>query len=221
MSFELNISEKHRNAELTHCLKTASGFGGTNAAVILSKEATTKTKQSDKVDIIEVSSVEITKSDSPFAEYIRSEYKSLEDANMKFFKMDNLSKLGYIASCKLFKTVSYDYPHNRIGIVLANRNSSLNTDLAHQKIVDQHLPEGSSPAVFVYTLANIVASEIAIKHKLQGETMMFVSEHKDMEYLKRYSEQLIQDDRCDAVIYGWCDLLEEEYNAELKLVKRK
>lgn len=219
--FALNVSAQHRNAELKHCLKTASGFGGTNAAVILSKEVKAKVKQTASVDIIEVKSIEILKSKLAFHEYIRSEYKALEDVNMKFFKMDDLSKLGYIASCKLMRNVSLNYPQNRIGIVLANCNSSLDTDIAHQKIVDQHLSEGSSPAVFVYTLANIVAAEIAIKHKLQGEVMMFVMEHKNMEYLKQYSRQLIQYNRCDAVVYGWCDLFREEYNAELKLIKRK
>lgn len=220
--FELNVSDTHRNIKLTHCLKTASGFGGTNAAVILSKDSMAKVRYKCDVSasIVEAGSVEILKSESPFAEFIRSEYKTLGETNLKFFKMDNLSKLGYVASCKLMSEITLEYPMDRIGIVLANRNSSLDTDLNHQNILDQHMPEGVSPAVFVYTLANIVAAEIAIRQKFQGELMMFVSEHKEMCFLKEYSHGLINDNRCDAVVYGWCDLLDENYNTELKLIKR-
>ena len=221
--FELNINAHHRNSELKHCLKTASGFGGTNAAIIISKESVSvdKEKVQRHIDIEEITGITIEKSDIVFPEYIRHEYKALGETNMKFFKMDNLSKLGYIASCKLMSGISLNIPLNRIGIVMATRDSSLDTDLAHHEQLNKHLPEGTSPAIFVYTLANIVAAEIAIKQHFKGELMMFVSEHKNMNFLKEYSEQLIADNRCDAVLYGWCNFLKEEYCAELKLITTK
>ena len=221
--FELNVSAIHRNKELLHVLKTASGFGGTNAAIVLSKESVLKqqTKLASRTQIVEIAHVEINpQADKPFAEYIRSEYKTLGEPNLKFFKMDNLSKLGYIASCKLMAGITLPYTAHRVGIVLSNRSSSLNTDLKHQAMVDQHLPEGTSPAIFVYTLANIVAAEIAIKHKIKGEVSFFINEYKNMDFLSNYSHKLIENNICDAVIYGWCELLKEDYNTELKLIKR-
>ncbi|MGV8829291.1 MAG: beta-ketoacyl-[acyl-carrier-protein] synthase family protein [Breznakibacter sp.] len=222
--FELNVSAKHRDLALHHCLKTASGFGGTNAALVLSKEPFPKGKQinPNQDNIVEVAHVVVEpQAGVKFAEYIRDRYKSLGESNLKFFKMDNLSKLGYVASCLLMKDVCLSFPSNRIGIVLASRSGSLDTDMNHQKIVDQHLPEGASPAVFVYTLANVVAAEMAIKHKFQGELTVFIREAKDLDFLCDYSQKLIASDLCDAVLYGWCDLLNEEYNAELKLIKRE
>ena len=221
--FELNISAHHRNKELLHGLKTASGFGGTNAAIVLSKELVLKqqTKLAPQTQIAEIAHVEINRqADKPFAEYIRSEYKTLGESNLKFFKMDNLSKLGYIASCKLMAGITLPYAAHRVGVVLSSRSSSLDTDIKHQAMVDQHLPEGTSPAIFVYTLANIVAAEIAIKHKIKGEVSFFINEHKDMDFLSNYSHKLIENNICDAVIYGWCELLKEDYNTELKLIKR-
>ncbi|MEG2494039.1 MAG: beta-ketoacyl synthase N-terminal-like domain-containing protein [Rikenellaceae bacterium] len=220
--FNLNVSAEHRDMEVDHCIKTASGFGGTNVAVILSKESAREQKQTskNKANIIEIAHIEIDKDTNvPFAEYIRSEYKALSDSNLKFFKMDDLCKLGYVASCKLLKGIDLPYSAGRIGIVLANRSSSLNTDINHQSIVDQHLPEGASPAVFVYTLANIVAAEIAIKHKFQGELSMFISENKNINFISEYSKLLISNGLCDAVLYGWCELLHDEYQADLKLIK--
>lgn len=223
--FELNVSAEHHEMELDHCLKTASGFGGTNAALVLSKESALKLpriKVQPTLSVVEVAHVKIEQQkDISFSEYIRSQYKALAEANMKFFKMDNLSKLAYVASCKLLSGLRLDYPSNRIGVVLANRSSSLDTDIAHQQIVGQKLPEGSSPAIFVYTLANIMAAEVAIKHKLQGELSLFIRESKDMEFIDNYSRLLIENDVCDAVVCGWCELFKEEYDAELKLLSRR
>ena len=170
--FELNVSAQHRNINVNHCLKTASGFGGTNAALILSKDTCLKKLSAEKkhADITEISHVVIEKQHNiTFSEYIRNEYKLLGDTNLKFFKMDNLSKLGYVASCKLMKDIVLPFAPERIAVVIANSSSSLDTDINHQEVINKRLPEGTSPSVFVYTLANIVAAEIAIKHKCKGE----------------------------------------------------
>ncbi len=220
--YQLNISNTHRDININSAIKCASGFGGTNAAIVLSKLDREVEKAYKEIDIKEIASITIEKQyDIEFAESIKREYKGLNDSNLKFFKMDNLSKLGYVASCKLLKGIDLtDISQSRVGVILANRSSSLDTDIKHQSIVDAKLEEGASPAVFVYTLANIVAAEISIKHKFQGELMFFVNENKCMDYLYNYSKDLINRDICDAVLYGWCELLQNDYNLELKLIKR-
>lgn len=221
--FELNVTSDHRDMQTDHCLKTVSGFGGTNAAIVLSKEAVCKQRRlvTKVVNIVDVAHIEIVRQENTeFAAYIREEYRKLGESNMKFFKMDNLSKLGYVASCKLLKGIELNCPSNRMAIVMANRSSSMDTDINHQAITDRHLPEGASPSVFVYTLANIVAAEIAIKHKFKGELSFFVMKEKSLNgFIAEYSEKLIRRDICDVVMYGWCELSGDEYNAELKLIK--
>ncbi len=221
--FDLNISAVHRDMEINHTLKCASGFGGTNAAVVLSKESALKSSQSAgySEDIVECSAIHMfSNGDEDVADILKREYKALNDANIKFYKMSNLAKAGYVASCKLLKNIELPYDANRVAVIFANRSGSLDADLNHQAIVDKHLPEGASPAIFVYTLANIVVAEVAIKHKFQGEATMFVMEQKDMNFLEQYAHQLITLDQCDAVIYGWCELLKNEYDVELKLIKK-
>ncbi len=220
--FELNVSANDRKVEINCAIKTASGFGGTNGAIVLLKSQVVK-KQQNQTQIEEIGQIEIDSSNIsiPFANYIKDEYKKLNNANIKFFKMDSLSKLGYIASCKLLGDLELNLLPERVAIVLANKSASLDTDLKHQAIVEQKLPEGASPAVFVYTLPNIVAGEIAIKHKFKSELLFFVNEQKNMEALKKYAQKIINRDVCDAVLYGWCELLGENYNVELRLIKRK
>ncbi len=220
--FKLNVSAVHRDLEINHTLKCASGFGGTNAAIILSKEKALKSLKRGQCvrDVVECGFVEMRNlGGESAADVLKREYKALADANLKFYKMNNLAKAGYVTSCKLLKDIELPYESKRVAVILANRSGSLDADLNHQEIVDKHLPEGASPAIFVYTLANIVAAEVAIKHKFQGEVTMFVMEQKDMKFLEQYSRQLIELDECDAVVYGWCELLKNEYDIELKLIK--
>ena len=82
----------------------------------------------------------------------------------KFFKMDSLCKLGFIGSELLLKGINAEEKENA-AIILFNRNGSLITDRNYQKTItdDNYFP---SPALFVYTLANIVTGEIAIRNKI-------------------------------------------------------
>lgn len=222
--YELNISAYHRDATINHSLKCASGFGGTNAAIILSKDSVSKSKNRNIQDynIEKLSSISYhSNEDTNIADQLKADYKLLEDHNIKFYKMSSLAKAGYIASCRLLKDIQLDIPKDRIAIVLANRSSSLDTDLKHQEIVEANLPEGASPAVFVYTLANIVTSEIAIKHKFQGELTTFVSEHNSLDFLAGYAHKLINSDECDAVLYGWCEQLKEYFDVQLTIITKK
>ncbi len=220
--FELNVSAEHREMEVNHCIKCASGFGGTNAAIVLSKGAACRAveREARSIEIEEVASIRIESDgqESTSSELLKSLYKELGDVNMKFYKMNNLAKAGYVASCEMLSGLDVPCAKERVAVVLANRSASLDADLLHQANVDRRLPEGTSPAVFVYTLANIVAAEIAIKHKFQGESTTFVMESRDMEYLATYARGLIAGGECDGVLYGWCELLEECYDVELKLI---
>ncbi len=218
--YELNVDRKHRDIEINNAIKTASGFGGTNAAIVLMKHEQKRTKSEKVKEAIEIAEVEIkAKYTGDVAQEIKDEFTKYCKADMKFFKMDKLSRLGYVATSKLLqgRDLSHIDP-SRIGFIMANRSSSMDTDLRHQANVDKHLAEGSSPAVFVYTLANIVAGEVCIKHKFKGELMCFVQEERDIEFVRAYSHKVIEEDICDAVVYGWCELMNDDYNVELKLI---
>jgi hypothetical protein len=92
----------------------------------------------------------------------------------KFFKMDKLSKLGFLAAELLMEGFDREQPKEDTGILLFNRSSSLDTDEHFQETIRNDADYFPSPAVFVYTLPNIVAGEIAIRHKIHGETAFYV-----------------------------------------------
>ena len=137
----------------------------------------------------------------------------------KFFKMDSLCKLGIIAAELLLRDIPVEEKENA-AIVLFNRNSSLITDRIYQKTImdGNYFP---SPALFVYTLANIVTGEIAIRHKIYGETSFYVLDHKDEYVIKEMVNSLWVTTNPSMVISGWVDYNDEDdYLAELRLTTK-
>ena len=151
--------------------------------------------------------------------FLVSSYRHLNMAYPKFYKMDRLSQLGFLAAeCLLKDHFDPDtYPAGAVGVVLANAHSSLDTDLRFQETV-ANIP---SPALFVYTLPNIVIGEICIRHQFKGENAFFIFEQYDIPFLNDYIDRLLEEGNTQAVIGGWVDLFQNRYEAFIYLAEKK
>lgn len=152
-------------------------------------------------------------------QFLASAYRHFGWQYPKFHKMDNLSKLGWLAA-ELLLQDSLDktqYRSEDIGVVLANASSSLDTDIRYYETVKQ-IP---SPALFVYTLPNIVTGEICIRHKLRGENAFFIQEEFDAGFIEQYVSGLVNNDTVQACITGWVELLNNQYKTVLFLIEKE
>ncbi|MCM4169030.1 hypothetical protein KCTC52924_00205 [Arenibacter antarcticus] len=151
--------------------------------------------------------------------FLKQAYKSLDTNYSKFFKMDALSKLGFLAADIILKSTQKEPDLERnTALVFSNSASSLDTDRKHQKSIqdkDNYFP---SPAVFVYTLPNICLGEISIKHKLYSENSFFIFNHINTGYLFDYANNLILSNKADEVLCGWVNCDGEDYEAFVYLV---
>jgi len=136
----------------------------------------------------------------------------------KFYKMDSLARLGWLSAEYLLsdRNISSEYPPEQIGVVLANRNSSLDADQKYYKSLSS-IP---SPALFVYTLPNIVTGEICIRHKIKGENAFFIQHDFDAPFMNQYVSGLMNNDILQACICGWVDILGNDYQAVLFLIEK-
>jgi hypothetical protein len=156
---------------------------------------------------------------SPVKDFLLSAYKQLGIDYPKFYKMDSLSKLGFLAAELLLKgnVEKGKYAPEQTGIVFANRNASLDADLNYWESV-KNIP---SPALFVYTLPNIVIGEICIRHNFKGENAFFVQEKFDISFTEFYVNDLMDRHNLAACICGWVDIVDEEYAAVVYLIEKE
>ena len=151
-------------------------------------------------------------------EFLVSAYQHLALQYPKFYKMDSLSKLGWLAAEVLLKD-SFEatrYRPEDTGIVLSNANSSLDTDIKYYVTVK----DIASPALFVYTLPNIVIGEISIRHRFKGENAFFISDEFEAGFIEQYVSNLINNNILQSCICGWVDVMGEEFKAVLYLVEK-
>ena len=163
-------------------------------------------------------SVKITQSsmENDINSFLKEMYCKLDLDYSKFFKMDNLCKLGLIGTELLYrKNKDFFGRKNRVGIILQNKSSSLDSDIKHQEGIKINTV---SPAIFVYTLPNIVIGEISIKHKWQSEGVFFIDENIDTKLLSQYSNILLKEGRADLNLIGWIDVIKNQYSLKLCVV---
>lgn len=202
-------------------VKTASGFGGCNAAVVFALgEGRPMQEELPPRGVAEVAHACIAQSEQPFAEMIRARFRAFGEQNLRFYKMSDLAKGLYVAVEELVRRAPLDerVEPSRRAIIMSNRSSSLAADLAHQQLVDQHAAEGTSPALFVYTLPNVAMGEVAIRHRIKGDNTFFI-EPQQCERSEWYARHLIATNRADEVICGWCEQLGEHWHFEVKLLR--
>lgn len=150
--------------------------------------------------------------------FLLSAYNHFDIKYPKYYKMDNLSKLGWLAAEVLLKDSleAAKYQPEEIGVVLANASSSLDTDIKYYETAK----DIASPALFVYTLPNIVIGEICIRHNFKGENAFFISDRFDAEFIEQYVSNLINNNILQACICGWVELLDDQYKTVLFLVEK-
>ena len=128
----------------------------------------------------------------------------------KFFKMDTLSKAGFVASELLIKELgehrlgSEEFAQGR-AIVLFGATASLCADRNYQETIQDKDNYYPSPALFVYTLPNIVTGEIAIRNHWRGETSFYVTEAPDAAQMAFHLACAFQDQVTDSILAGWVD----------------
>ncbi len=152
-------------------------------------------------------------------DFLVTVYRHFAIDHPRFYKMDNLAKLGWLASEILLKD-SFDaneYAPEETGLILCNANASLDTDIKYLATTK----EIASPSVFVYTLPNIMTGEISIRNHFKGENAFFIAEKFDAEFVQQYVSGLLKEGILRACICGWVELLEKEYKAVLFLVEQK
>lgn len=126
-------------------------------------------------------------------------YAKLKLDYPKFFKMDLLSKTALLAT-ECLAPFEGKVP-DRNALVLSTAEGSFDADLRFE----QSRKEIASPALFVYTLPNIMLGEVCIKHGFKGEQMCTVSDNLEVDNMVWAVEDLLSNREMDYCLLGHID----------------
>lgn len=143
----------------------------------------------------------------------------------KFFKMDMLCRLGFVASELLLKAEGAGLRDtDERAVVLFNRYASIHNDSNYQQTIstDNYFP---SPALFVYTLPNIVTGEICIRNKYYGESSFYVlkdnNQDNDDDAMAMMIESCFADNATQSALAGWLEYMPSgDFLADLRIYIR-
>lgn len=240
VSGRIQLSSKHHSTIKTSFIKQLSGFGGCNATLYarsvrvgpqgfsdcdtsgsMSTSISSCVKKGHQVHIAPqgiwldnkefIIDKEITQNG-----LLTALYKQIIGNYPKYYKMDGLCRLGFIASELLLKAErdegSFTEDINKTrAIVFFNRSSSIASDKKYLASIvekDNYFP---SPSVFVYTLPNIVTGEIAIRNGYHGETSFYILPHKNELLMQDIIETTFMDEQTTSVLTGWLDYEDSEH----------
>ena len=226
VSGKVKMSDKPMTAEGNTFVKMLSGFGGCNGVVRISNRPLPQIIDND-ILVSQTHSVKITQDEvvvdgsrldvkSRGKEMLTEVYKTKIGNYPKFYKMDMLSRLAFVASELLIEsegqrtlnsnpsTLNYSR-----AVVLFNHSSSIIADRQYVKSIekDDFFP---SPAAFVYTLPNITTGEIALRNGYHGETSFYLLAERNEELMQRVIKSTFIDRDVKSVIGGWIDCPSED-----------
>ena len=139
-------------------------------------------------------------------DFLSAVYERLESGYRKFYKMDALSKLGFLASELLLDGIDREKPKEDMGIVFFNRSGSLEADHKYQQTIQDKNDFFPSPADFVYTLPNIVTGEISIRNKMYGETAFHIMADFQCDAVCEVIDDMIHYGGMKYVLGGWTEV---------------
>lgn len=231
VSKNVKVSSEHRSTDKNSFIKLLSGFGGCNAAMLFTRSAGMSHPRKD-IHVGISSQIVITPDEAILngqklsttkqgGALLTELYREKINDYPKFFKMDELCKLGFVASELLLQDCGdrHEGTADR-AIVLFNRTGSLCNDRNYQKTINDMENFFPSPSLFVYTLPNIVTGEIAIRNHYYGETSFYVLDHDNPALIRSMAEDVIQQGRAKSVICGWLDCEDKDhFLARLEIVE--
>lgn len=228
VSGKVKISDKSVMVHGNTFVKMLSGFGGCNGAVRVSDRFLPVIIVND-ILVSQTHSVRITQDEivvdgnrldvkSHGKEMLTEVYKTKIGNYSKFYKMDMLSRLAFVASELLIGCDEENDDHsNDRAVVLFNHSSSIIADCQYVKSIeiDDFFP---SPAAFVYTLPNITTGEIALRNGYHGETSFYILVERNEKLMQRVIKSTFIDRDIKSVIGGWIDCpSEDKFECDIRI----
>ena len=258
VSGKMNICAENRPTDKKGFIKMLSGFGGCNATIWAAQNPERENialsqKEQQECEFTTTHTIRITPEEvildqrklwegkkelgeqegKEHHSLLTTLYKQMIGNYPKFYKMDGLSRLGFVASEILLNAEKGDTDVERReeegerlleerAIIFFNHSSSIASDRNYKESINDKNNYFPSPSIFVYTLPNIVTGEIAIRNHFHGETSFFILPDKDERMMEEILQASCRDAQSKSFLTGWIDYEDERhFEADLKIKKMR
>lgn len=258
VSGKMNICAENRPTDKKGFIKMLSGFGGCNATIWAAKSPERENialsqKEQQNREFTTTHTIRITPEEvildqrkiwegkeelgkqegKEHHSLLTALYKQMIGDYPKFYKMDGLSRLGFVASEILLNAEKGETDVERReeegerlleerAIIFFNHSSSIASDRSYKESINDKDNYFPSPSIFVYTLPNIVTGEIAIRNHFHGETSFFILPDKDERMMEEILQASCRDAQSKSFLTGWVDYEDERhFEADLKIKKMR
>lgn len=236
VSGKIDVVMEPRHTERKSFVKMLSGFGGCNAAALLSRRPVQGHSAGMAKDgfyvaktiHLDANSMTLAGHQENFPnggrQLLTDLYKKYVGDYPKFYKMDLLARLGFIATELLLLDEGEPRFRDRSdrAVVMVGHSGSVVADRRYLESISDAADYYPSPERFVYTLPNIVTGEVAIRNHYHGETGFYLLTEKNPERVDELLSSAFLDAGTQSVIGGWinCDN-DNQFEADLCIMKRK
>jgi len=143
-------------------------------------------------------------------------YQQLGISYPKFFKMDILSKVAFLSAEILWKHPEHPESFNKekTATVLTTCDGCITVD----KSYEESRKSFPSPALFVYTLPNIMLGEICIRNGFKGEQLCNIAEEEQADFIAFYVQDLLSKRDTEACLCGFVNATPQHITAHLRWV---
>ncbi len=151
--------------------------------------------------------------------FFKQIYTFLNTDYPKFYKMDLLCKGAFLAA----ELITREHPiqQENAALIFSNYSSSYVSDKKHADgIFDPENPV-ASPAVFVYTLPNILMGELSIRHQLHSENIFYIFDRFNAEFLAFHNQQFLNRGKADKILSGWTEVREDSCDIFMYLIEKE
>ena len=156
-----------------------------------------------------------TLADIPLTDVPLKVYEQTGISYSKFFKMDLLSRVAFLATELLLPDVT-GLDKNRVAVALSTGSGCLDVD----KKYDESRQTVASPALFVYTLPNIMLGEICIRNGFKGEQMTTIAAAPDIDWMLFYVNDVMTNRQTDACLLGHAEATAQQIKVTLAWVSK-
>jgi len=143
-------------------------------------------------------------------------YQQSDISYPKFFKMDILSRVAFLAA-EWVLPAALTIDRNTVATVLSTASGCLEVD----RKFEESRQRLASPALFVYTLPNIMLGEIDIRHGFKGEQMCTISDTADPAWFGFYVHDLLEHRESSACLCGHVEAAAGKLSATLLWVSKE